>query len=831
MSTGSEVIGGSGMLRVAGLPVSSWLAAAAPDLFAGVRAQETARARYVSAAARAAEVLGTRLVPRPELSARERAVVLSLRRRLHRAELPVTSGDCAMLTELATRLCGPCGSAVEACAELTTRAAVLTLAAHAVDSALVSEQERLDVLPLEIVASSPVARRALARSSPETYRAVIDEYAPPRRSAKRMRERRSYLWQLVTRAATSSTPRDWLSHAALLRVDGAAAGQVLRLGPRIADAWMENLYEVRGRAPSAADCRSDIGRLALAPLRRAGGERLHFWGPREADGAAGVAETTLVRTALLDAVTTALADQLLTVFELERLLQVRADESVAFRAFMTHLCSIGAVQVSVPPARRPARWMPMEPSADHATGGDQHQAAGWLDVYRRLADPLPASVASDVQRSIEQVVRVLGAIGADSAAGRTDSGEEHDDRSGPLLDLLVRDTTAHVASAHRPATWQPGRDPSSPYSALLRWLGDRLDGAVSVDVGAALLDSLGVARIELDWPVDCILRVSAPGDAACTVLNEVVPAGSLDARFATELERLHGEVPQVRAYRAFLEEMSQRSGVPFVEVLVPPLSGRGGGPPERPPPPPRWGRAPTPVRPPRYTRLWTGDPDSTSYLDGDQNTTDYVPLSAICLRRSARRLVAEVEGKQIWPIYHATRSVQPPWDRLSHALLAAGPRPTGWVPRRLQYSLGLFPERTHMPRITVASMVVSPEQWRIVDAELWDPEAPLAARIHALERLRRTRGLPRWIVVLGPGARGVRACDLESLFALRTVERAARPLIVAEMLPAPDELLITAPDGPHVSEVLLRLPCDASPAALADRALASWPDRGNRCQR
>jgi hypothetical protein len=72
-------------------------------------------------------------------------------------------------------------------------------------------------------------------------------------------------------------------------------------------------------------------------------------------------------------------------------------------------------------------------------------------------------------------------------------------------------------------------------------------------------------------------------------------------------------------------------------------------------------------------------------------------------------------------------------------------------------------------------------------------------------------------------------CDLESIRSIRAIGRLAatsEELCIVEMLPAPDHLPVS--DLAHesgdrlVSALMLRLPCDESPAAMAARVAAHF---------
>lgn len=278
----------------------------------------------------------------------------------------------------------------------------------------------------------------------------------------------------------------------------------------------------------------------------------------------------------------------------------------------------------------------------------------------------------------------------------------------------------------------------------------------------------------------------------------------------TPLQSVHGPVPHADDYHQFLELLEQKSGTMFLELLIPPLSVG----------------AANAVRRPIYTRAWTGDADISTYCAACRSMPQYIPLGAISVRRIGGRLLAEADGRPLCPVYHATRKPPAPWNILAEILLAATPLPMRWSPRRLHLSLGAFPERDFMPRITVAGqLVLACAQWRLSSGMIWDLGSSALAKVTALEHLRRRWQLPRWVFVsAGTGGKPM-PCDLESVRAIRTLERAVKiadkDIFVVEMLPTPDQLLVSVHenglDDPFSSSIMLRLPCDESPTAMASR--------------
>ncbi|MCX4387916.1 amino acid adenylation domain-containing protein [Micromonospora peucetia] len=124
----------------------------------------------------------------------------------------------------------------------------------------------------------------------------------------------------------------------------------------------------------------------------------------------------------------------------------------------------------------------------------------------------------------------------------------------------------------------------------------------------------------------------------------------------------------------------------------------------------------------------------------------------------------------------------------------------------------ILPPAAHQPRVTIDSLVVSREAWTFTAADL----AFADTRDEAL-RFRQARGwaadhaLPRHVFLRCAGERKPVHADLTSLASVdlvsRSVRRARRhggddaKVVVVEMLPAPDQLWLTGPDGRYTAEL------------------------------
>jgi hypothetical protein len=805
MFAGEAPLGCSGLLRVAGLPIRYWLAGASPTLFEKVERLERNEEVRRACAIQLAERIGAQLVPKPALSRDDRAFVLAVRRNLHRGDLIAKVSRERLLT--VSELSAADAELAQALVAMVDRDRAIAMLSGEVEAGLAQEQERLLLLPEQICYESRVARALLAPQDPEE-----PELASSQLSRKARRHRCEHQWRRIARAATGSTPRGWLSHLAFLPIEAAAWLPPPAVTEQFTAQWMEN---VRARSLAltnpSADWPAPESRLAVNPLR---------W---DVDGCFVCVvlddnrehtQVAVRHTSLLDAICTALGDTVSTFGELARALGcVNRDEQLALGGFVRHLVVLGILQPSAPPLVRLERWAtPGQTMANAATvDGDK---GGWVDVYRYAETGIPVNLARDVQRGVSQVLRVLGLI----REGRPEPyrfGGSTSERSWSLTEILRAELDAgdKPVSNREDTEIADGRSfpasPTSGFDKLVSTIVERAGHAGDLVIDSALLDEYGAPNGALTWPVDCLLRVPAQGAGFTAVLDQLWPPGMLDARFADTLVDIHGIVPHVEAYRAFLRQLEQLTGMLMVELLLPPLQDG----------------AANAVRRPVYTSAWTGDPHTAAYLRGDTDPGRYIPLHAIRIRRIDARLRADLDGQPIWPVYHATRSFSPPWDRLARVLLATAPLDSLWDFQHLMRSLTLMPGLPVVPRISVSEgLILSPARWRLLPDQLWHSGASATAKLRALARLRNRHSLPRWVYLIRGEDDPPVPCDLESLHAIRTIERCATgpaPLNVIEMLPTPDQFLVI--DRAHstgdrlASQLHLRFPCDESVTAMATR--------------
>lgn len=794
------------VVRSAALPLVEFARAGRPELFDAVRTWDRDHGRLAGATRNLAQVIGETLVPHGDLSPAGRASVLSVRRCLHALPDPVPSDLAAAVAEaavLAARLDAP------ALADQLDRAAGELrdlIARHdALDDLVAAEHRRLLELPWSIVDADPVARRAVEDANPGTLTEIVTRLrAGESWHTKRMRQRSDYLWRMITRGATRATPRGWLAHVGLLTTDpNLAPGPPPELTIDYAVEYAANRHDGTG----LADLCTPDGLLGVTPLYQELGSHTTFWVIDPHDPAR-MRELRLRRTDALRAVQRALAGGTLTPAQLSAALippstsaEVRARQESVLRAFVEHLVGLGVVTVSRPATSTVTEWLPRVGDVPRPPAG------AYVDVHRRADRPMSLATGRRIEQLVRSAMRVLDVIDVepipDLTRGLTDQPQ-------PVLDLLAVDlATVEQSSTHR-HDWPVPTGQHTPYARLHAWLSSRLDGG-PIDLDDDTLAAAGVGAVSarpLSWPVDCVVRPVWQDGGPLVLLDQIQSTGTLDSRIADALGAIHpAGTARVDWYRRFLQLVERDLGGRFVELLVPSLSDR----------------AANAVRRPAYTSAWTGDPDVGRYhVDGPNRPSTYLPLSELTVRSEDDHPVVEVRGRRIWPVYHATRVMPPPWHLVGARLLNTGPRIHRQHWRALHYSLTAWPDRSAMPRLTVGGgqLVLTAAQWRLPVECLWAEGADLATAARTVARLRADRGFPRWVTVAADPHDDPRACDLDSVHAVRLLDRVrrggARELLLVEMLPAPD-----TPGGPaNHTELVTRLPLELDPAEMAALTVA-----------
>ena len=806
------------LLRLAALPVAVWLAGGCPELLEQFRALDAYAMTYRNRADEVAATIGERLVPHPAVGRADRARALRVRRRLHNAGLtnPADPADLAELADVAERLLPDDGLATDL-REMMAAGRRLNALRQEAEAAFAAEEHRVLARPWQLLHENPVAVRAMESGDIAQY----DDIAARVRSGepwttKRMRQRSDYLWRMITRGATRATPRGWLAHVALLPITdrrGWCGTDVLRIRNVCAIEVAENLYQRRTELGPAETLLSDPSvEVSLAALGRLDRDHLTVWTVDSAE------QTQLVqarwrRSPTLNAVIVALGNGPLPVRQMLDALTAQVQtERGTLTALLAHLAGQQALQVKVPAQRRLTAWATISASPNPPAPLRSPPENRFLDVYRQPRVGLAAAHARRLQVLARLALRLTALIDEDDVtltqapSYRPNAGLNTGltAQPRPLLDIAADYQNARVdvqnPTPRRPEWPLPQRDDSG-YADLVRSLQHRLDDADRIDLTKQTLDRFGAPEGWADWPVDCLLRPISAATGEFAVLDQFIPAGLYDARFAPALTELHGELPQVRAYRRFLDAASATSGVPFVEILAPPL-----GP-----------LAANAVRRPPYTGWWTGDPDPGGYLSADRSR--YLPLSEITLRTEAGQVIAEAAGQRIWPILHTARRTGPPWDTIVDLLLLASPQPPRMHWRVPTYSFRNWPDRTSMPRITLGGgLIVSPAQWRLNRDQVYRPGDRPIDTLLTVQRLQERHRIPRLVSVATDANDEPLAVDLHSLPGLRALDRQIQrggPTVhLRELFAQPEELRIqddaasdpSQPATPSVAEILLRLP-------------------------
>jgi len=775
------------IVRVSAVPASWWTDAASPGVFSLVRDLDAAESALLHIGPAVAEAIGERLVPNDAANGDERGRMLTVRRRLHGGR-PIDQAELSGVASVARRLDEPALAArLDRCAELLDKMAGIEAE---LDCRLAAERTRLLAIPGRIASASPFATAIFASDD------LPGECTLNRKSWRRFARR----WDLVSRAAVVATPRGWFSHVTVLRPRDSSDPP--RVGDGVGVCWTESIRELR-RSLMQLSMIGEFPAVATNPLSwTEEGYRYAFVLDHLDEPSCVVLPETEYLAALLQA-----AKRPLTLPELSASLGVTNDhERQSLGEYVGQLLQTGILQGSAPPRMSIRRADPggLAPSPENevtATGG-------WVDVYRDGSAGVPEQMIKDLRERTRVALRFLGGV---STPWRSGYG-------GPPNRWTVVDVLkATLARTHQqqgtPAAEDPVALPRSltpSVAELAAFLASQPKDADVIDLPLDLASAIGADDATATWPVDCLLRVPDPSVADHgPVLAEVWPAGTIDSRFADGMREVVGGLPGQAAYREFLRSIEDLTGVRFVEITVPPLSDA----------------ADNAVRRPRYTSAWTGDPAAAAYFAGDMMPEEYIPLRDIELIRGPNGYQCNFEGRRLWPCYHATRTFSSPWDNVAHTLLLGSPLAFPKEFRRPDFLLSGLWDTATMPRVVLdGDVVLSPARWRLPSSTFWEPGAPFRERLRALERMRGHVGLPRWVFVSDPEEGARTGVDLESLAALEQINALLKhqtSILVVEMVPTPDELLLAdhthSPASRVTSEFVLRFPADGELGELASQ--------------
>ena len=788
------------LMRTGGLPVRYWLAAANTGLFEMVDELEAATEGSTAHFKELAYRIGDELVPNVAIERRDRAFLLNIRRRLHGAQA-ISQGEARRAISLARGV-----GAHDLAAELVRcdeRGEQLGQLAERLECVIEAEMMRLLNLPSHIASDSSVAHAILEGlgSLPGDERR--------RRFLKRRLRFFERSWQLITRAATNPTPRGWMSHLGLM-TDRSSATNRIPFPSIDAECYVHWTESVRARRRAEVETQDSAwpaatDKFAVNPLRWSEeGEHVSIVLDHHVEPSCVVMRETEMLRRILESVNRGtrtfaqLCDDL-GVFD-----EAQHDK---VRSFLQHLRNTGVVQAVV---------VPNSTLTKVGIGGGtaipqavSKPGDGWIDIYRRVEPGLAMSTHLALHERLHHALRVLQLIDPYYRCG---DHRSDDAKSWTFADILkaslVRGPAEH---SDRRATERSASKAAvvSGAAQLLEYVRAHANETEVLSVPLDLIDEIDCNTPGEMWPVDCLIRVPESEASYRLVVTGVWPAGTIDSRFSDGLEQAFGFTSWVNDYRSFLRQVEALTGIAFVEVLAPPLSEH----------------ADNAVRRPAYTSKWTGDPNRDLYLVGAEMTEEYVSPHDIVVRFGPGGMQSWLHGRRIWPVYHATRSFSPPWDRISHTLLATSllsVPPTYRRPHTL-----IMPSRTarRVPRIVLdQDIVLCPAQWMLVDADLWDARDRLATKVRRLTRARRHLGLPRWVQASDAEESFTVACDLESIASIRLIDRIISQhgaFRATEMLPTPEQFLLH--DKGHFesdrlsSEMVIRMPSPDLFPSLAER--------------
>ena len=785
------------LIRAGALPIRYWLTAANSELFDTVDALDALTADHEKQCRRVACLIGDQLVPDASINRAERALLLTVRRRLHGGK-SISRSEARRAISLAQRV-----GARDLAAELVRcdqRGEELAEHSVRLERLVEGETSRLPDLPSAIASDSPVAQ------------AILEGLGVPPDGEGDDRRRRRFFersWRIVTRASTNPTPRGWMSHLGLMTdgSSGTSPAAFPRMGVECHVHWTESV-RAQSRAASNAvdqDWPEGIEQFGANPLRWSeDGEHVSIVLDHHGEPTCVVMRETGFLRSVLESVAKGPE-----TFE-----QLCADLGVPdepyraeVRSFVQHLRDTGVLQTVAAPQSQLTRVQIARETRIAPTAA--HPAAGRIDVYRRVESGLPTSTRLDLRGRLLHVLRVLRLI---DPYPRARSHAAESAQSWMFADIL-KASLAQGASdrpsgdATELASPQPSADTRS--EQLLEYLRAQDGETDTLNIPLELIAELDSETPAVTWPVDCLVRVPDSSAPFRLVVTGVWPAGTIDSRFSDGLQQAYGTTSRVDSYRTFLRQVETLTGIAFVEILAPPLSDR----------------ADNAVRRPAYTSAWTGDPNRDLYLVGSDKTNRYVSPHDIEVASGPSGMESRLRGQRIWPIYHATRTLSHPWDTISHTLLATSPLSVPSSHRRPGRVITLSHTVGRVPRIVVdRDIVLSPAQWLIVGADLWDLEDALVTKVRSLARARRRLGLPRWIEASDLHDAFVIGCDLESIAAIRLIDRMISrhgAFRATEMLPTPEQFLLR--DAAHLesdrlsSEMVIRMPSENSFPSLAEQ--------------
>ncbi|KJZ17918.1 hypothetical protein [Loktanella sp. S4079] len=760
-----DLSGNVALVRMNALQSTIWLEGANPELFAQLRILTKTYEACVEEAQGVANSIGEVLVPLKSLSKRQRSDVLTLRRDFHAARCPDQS-----LLDFAINLALTAGEA-----DLSTRIRSCGVALVAVQAQFLTfeddlevEQNRLLDLPSTLAKETPLIRPLL-----HTLGQAPSPDAP-------LKKRRRYLeraWRLITRAACEATPRGWMSHvgwvkintpgdrsdAGLPRVEGKAHVQhtesvwrgILDARSGIADDW-----------PNATDM------FSANPL---------YWVEDGKFISVIVDEDGEPRCAITDdndilqSVLQVLSDGPKTAKHMFSALSLKTDTvRDALRCFLRNLADNGVIE----PCSKPGSTAFSAP-IDFEVFPQPKDKSNWTDVFRNVSGAVPGHVLDSLTGNLPLILKTLALF---------DPPYRANDRTGQQNNWSVTDvlksSIASEPTIEAAAPSSSGQEAVRAIETARTSVIDQLICATGaqdpshLDISADTLHTRSNKEDPLSWPVDLVVRVGQENGLPLIFLKGVWPAGTIDSRYSDGMTEFFGENPWQDRYRSFLIDLEEKTDYTFVEVLAPPHSDR----------------ADNAVRRPAYTRHWTGHADAGQFLSSSYGQSTYIAPKDITFTTNPVGTFCHANGKKLWPVYHATRTTPPPWNKIVKVLSAAMPISVPMSYQSVRRLIAKGETRKSWPRVTLGgNIVICPQIWTVTKADLWDSTAPMIEKMQCLEALKTRLGLPRWLEAGLPGSVDLLTIDLESVLAIQQLEKMAatsKTIQIAEKLPMPGHQLV-----------------------------------------
>jgi thiopeptide-type bacteriocin biosynthesis protein len=168
-----------------------------------------------------------------------------------------------------------------------------------------------------------------------------------------------------------------------------------------------------------------------------------------------------------------------------------------------------------------------------------------------------------------------------------------------------------------------------------------------------------------------------------------------------------------------------------------------------------------------------------------------------------RVVLRHVDGREIVPFMtSAHESYSQRSIGIYRFLRAVAEQDETW---NASWEWGALNEAAFLPRVTYCRCILARARWRLGRDQLESLRRDsLVERMAAVDRLRQELALPRWILVEDYDR--MLAVDLDNVLAVESflqICAGRRRLVVVEMLPAPDELVVEGAGGRYAHELVI----------------------------